>query len=310
MRALVAALGRPGAIELRDVDEPDPAPAEAVVAVRSSSLNRGECTALQTAAEGWRPGWDVAGVIAEPAADGSSPPTGTRVVAWSNGAGWAQRVAVRSAHVASIPDELSFEVASTLPVAGLTAVGALALGGALEGRRVLITGAAGGVGRFAVQLAHASGADVTAVVGSPERGEGLAELGADRIVLALEPEGEPFDLILESVGGASLAAALTRVSANGVVVSFGNSSNERTTFDARGFYRRGAPTMRGYFVTHELLEGRLGTAQLAELVVSVANGRLRTEIGLRVPWTEAAAAVDALLERRVRGKAVLVIGDA
>jgi NADPH:quinone reductase-like Zn-dependent oxidoreductase len=182
--------------------------------------------------------------------------------------------------------------------------------GALEGRRVLITGAAGGVGRFAVQLAHASGADVTAVVGSPERGEGLAELGADRVVLSLEPEGEPLDLILESVGGPTLAAALTRVSADGVVVSFGNSSNERTTFDARGFYRRGAPTMRGYFVTHELLEGRLGTAQLAELVGSVASGRLRTEVGLRVPWTEAATAVDALLERRVRGKAVLVIGDA
>ena len=310
MRALVAAPGTPGAIELRDVDEPEPAPNEAVVSVRGSSLNRGECTALRTAAEGWRPGWDVAGVIAVPAADGSSPPAGTRVVAWSNGAGWAERVAVRSDHLASIPEELSFEVASTLPVAGLTAAGALAFGGALEGRRVLITGAAGGVGRFAVQLAHASGADVTAVVGSPVRGEGLAELGADHVVLALEPEGEPLDLILESVGGASLAAALTRVSADGVVVSFGNSSNETTTFDARGFYRRGAPTMRGYFVTHELLEGRLGTAQLAELVDVLASGRLRTEVGLRAPWTEAATAVEALLERRVRGKAVLVIGDA
>jgi NADPH:quinone reductase len=128
------------------------------------------------------------------------------------------------------------------------------------------------------------------------------------VVFALEPEGDPFDLILESVGGSSLAAAMTRVSADGTVVSFGNSSNEQTAFDARGFYRRGGPTMRGYFVTHELLEGRLGSAQLAELVDLAVAGALRTEIDLQVPWTEAPAAVEALLERRVRGKAVMLVG--
>jgi len=309
MRALVAAPGRPGDVEVRDVDEPSPGRRDVVVEVRASSLNRGECSALRAAPDGWRPGWDVAGVIVEPAADGSSPPAGTRVVGWSNGGGWAERAAVRSGHLAPIPDGLSFEIASTLPVAGLTAAGALAFGGAIEGRRVAITGAAGGVGRLSVQLAHAAGADVTAIVGSPERGEGLPELGADHVVLALEPEGEPFDLILESVGGSSLAAALTRVSAEGTVVSFGNSSNEQTSFDARGFYRRGGPTVRGYFVTHELLEGRLGTAQLADLVDHVTVGRLRIEVDLRVPWTEAATAVEALLDRRVRGKAVLMIGS-
>jgi NADPH:quinone reductase-like Zn-dependent oxidoreductase len=309
MRALVAASGAPGGIELREVEEPSPADGIAVVDVRACSLNRGECTALLTAEDGWRPGWDVAGVIAEPALDGSSPPPGTRVVAWVHGGGWAERVDVRSSHLASIPDEISFETASTLPVAGLTAMGALAFVDPLEGRRVAITGAAGGVGRFAVQLGHALQADVTAVVGSPERGEGLPELGADHVVLALEPEGEPFDLILESVGGSTLAAALGRVSPDGTVVTLGNSSNEPTTFDTRTFYRRGRPTMKGYLVTHELLEGRLGTAELAELAGLVASGRLRVEIDLVVPWTEAASAVTALLERRVRGKAVLTVGS-
>ncbi len=311
MRALVAAPGRPGGLEVRDVDEPEPAPNAAVVEVRASSLNRGECTALRSAADGWRPGWDLAGVIAEAAADGSSPDAGTRAVGWSNGGGWAERVSVRSDHLSPIPEELSFEVASTLPVAGLTAAGALAFGGGLKGRSVGITGAAGGVGRFAVQLAHAANAEVIAIVGGPDRAEGLSELGADRVEWpALEPEGDPLDLILESVGGPSLAAALTRVSPDGTVVSFGNSSNEQTSFDARGFYRRGGPTMRGYFVTHELLEGRLGTRQLAELVDRVVAGTLRTDVDRRVPWTQAAAAVDAMLERRVRGKAVLLVGSA
>jgi NADPH:quinone reductase-like Zn-dependent oxidoreductase len=308
MLALAAAPGAPGGIELREVDEPMLAPGVAVVEVRASSLNRGECSALRTAEDGWRPGWDVAGVVAQPAPDGSSPPAGTRVVGWANGGGWAERAAVRSELLAPIPKELGFEVAATLPVAGLTAVGTLELGGSLGGKRVAITGAAGGVGRFAVQLADVAHADVTAVVGSAERGVGLLELGADQIVIGLDPEGAEFDLILESVGGASLAAALTRVSARGTVVSFGNSSNEPTTFDARSFYRRGGPSLRGFFVTHELLEGRIGTAELARLVALVSSGRLRTEIGLQLSWTEAASAIAALLERRVRGKAVLAVG--
>ena len=314
MRALVAAPGRPANIELREVDEPVPETNEAIVEVRASSLNRGECSALQSASDGWRPGWDVAGVIAEPSAEpsagGRSIEVGTRVIGWSNGGGWAERVAVRANHLATLPEPVSFEVASTLPVAGLTAMGVLAFCDPLEGRRVAITGAAGGVGRFAVQLAHALHADVTAVVGSPERGEGLRELGADQVVLALEPDGEPFDLILESVGGSSLAAALTRVSPDGTVVSFGNSSNEPTSFDARGFYRRGRPTMRGYFVTHELLDGRIGSDRFDELVGLVTSGRLRSDVDLVVPWTEAPSAIAALLERRVRGKAVLTVGSS
>jgi NADPH:quinone reductase-like Zn-dependent oxidoreductase len=68
--------------------------------------------------------------------------------------------------------------------------------------------------------------------------------------------------------------------------------------------------MKGYLVTHELLEGRLGTAGLSELVGLVASGRLQVEIDLVVPWTEAASAVTALLERRVRGKAVLTVGSS
>ena len=66
--------------------------------------------------------------------------------------------------------------------------------------------------------------------------------------------------------------------------------------------------MRGYFVTHELLESRIGSHGLDELVGLAVSGRLRSDVDLVVPWTEAASAVTALLERRVRGKAVLTVG--
>lgn len=308
MKALVAAPDAPGGVEIREVPELELDAGRALVGVRAVSLNRGECGALRTAADGWRPGWDLAGVVERPAADETGPPEGTRVVGWVNGGSWSERAAVRTDHLAAIPDELSFETASTLPVAGLTAVGVLSVTGSLLGRRVAITGAAGGVGRFAIQLAHMAGGHVTAIVGRPERADGLAELGADEVVVGLEPEGEPFDLIVESAGGASLATAIARVGSDGVIVTFGNSSDEPTSFDTRAFYRKGSPTMLGYFVTHELLEGRIGSSRLAALAALVAEGRLRSSVDLRAPWEEAAGAIEALLERRVNGKAVLTLG--
>jgi NADPH:quinone reductase len=308
VRALVAVQGAPGGIELRDVADPEPVPDQALVEVRAVSLNRGECVTLrQQTEDGWRPGWDLAGVVLRQSADGTGPAAGTRVVGWVNGGSWAERTAVRTDHMAELPEGLGFDVAATLPVAGLTAFGTLARRGALLGARVAITGAAGGVGRFAVQLAHRGGAHVTGIVGRPERAQGLAELGADDVVMRLERQGEPFDLILESVGGASLAAAIDRLAPEGLVVSIGNSSNETTSFDPRILYRKGAPRIEGYFVTWELLHRRIGTEELSYLASLAATGGLESRIDLRVGWHDAAAAVDALLERRVAGKAVLTI---
>jgi NADPH:quinone reductase-like Zn-dependent oxidoreductase len=209
--------------------------------------------------------------------------------------------------MAELPEGLDFEVAATLPVAGLTALGTLARGGALLGKRVAITGAAGGVGRFAVQLAHRGGAHVTGIVGRPERAEGLAELGADDVAVGLEPEGEPFDFVLESAGGASLAAAIGRLAPEGVVVSIGNSSGETTSFDPRVLYRKGSPRIEGYFITWVLLHGRIGSRELSYLASLAATGVLESRVDLRVSWRDASSAVDALLGRRVAGKAVLTI---
>jgi NADPH2:quinone reductase len=308
VRALVAVPGAPGGIELRDLADPEPVPNQALVEVRAVSLNRGECVTLrQQTEDGWRPGWDLAGVVRRQAADGTGPAPETRVVGWVNGGSWAERTAVRTDHMAELPEGLGFDVAATLPVASLTALGTLARRGALLGARVAITGAAGGVGRFAVQLAHRGGAHVTGIVGRPERAQGLAELGADQVVMGLERQGEPFDLILESVGGASLAAAIDRLAPEGLIVSIGNSSNETTSFDPRILYRKGAPRIEGFFVTWELLNGRIGSEELSYLASLAATGGLESRIDLRVGWRDAVAAVDALLERRVAGKAVLTI---
>jgi NADPH2:quinone reductase len=304
MLALVAAPGRPGGIELREVEEPVPTPGEALVAVEAVSLNRGEVKGVRAAPDGTGAGWDLAGTVLVAAADGGGPREGARVVGLHGGGAWAQRVAVPTGYLAPIPDTLAATAAAMLPVAGLTALHTLYTGGLTDGKRVLVTGAAGGVGRFSVQIAAHSGAVVTAVVASEERGAGLRDLGAEHVSVGLPSEGE-YDIILESVGGESLARALRAVAPGGCVVSFGCSSGEPTTFDAPTFYLRHGARLCGFMLRSELQRTGSAVHDLVNLADQLATGHLDAEIGLEVGWRDAARAADALLERRVAGKAVL-----
>src|SRR5579863_7310282 len=208
MLAVVNTPGGTAPVAIREIAEPVPAANEALVAVHAFSLNRGEMRLFQVRPEGWRPGQDIAGVVVRQAADGSGPAAGTRVVCLTDWEGWAERAVVPSHRMAALPENVPFAAAASLPVAGLTALRTLRHGAPLLGKRVLITGAAGGVGHLAVQLAARSGARVTAVVGRPERAAGMRELGATEVVVGIDQARGRFELVLESAGGASLAAAL------------------------------------------------------------------------------------------------------
>jgi NADPH2:quinone reductase len=293
-------------MELRELPEPQPQRNEALVGVHAFSLNRGELRSIRNNGEGWVPGQDVAGVVLRQAADGSGPAAGARVVALTDEFGWAQRVAVPGHRMAALPDNVSFAQAATLPVAGLTALRTLRHGEPLLGKRVLVTGAAGGVGVLAVQLAARSGARVTAVVGRPERAAGLRELGASEVVEGTDKAQGRFGLILEAAGGASLAQAIKLVEARGTVVVYGNSSNEPTAISFADF--RPAPNSRvqsfSYFYSEA--EDRFAP-DLALLVSLIADGSLRPQIGAERSWRDFAAVAEQLRDRQVAGKAVLLV---
>ena len=293
-------------VELREVPEPQPAPNEAVVEVRAFSLNRGELRLLQIRPEGWRPGQDISGVVVQPAANGSGPKAGARVVALTDNAGWAQRVAAPVHRLAVLADNVRFEEAAALPVAGLTALRTLRHGAPLLGKRVLLTGAAGGVGHLAVQLAARSGARVSAIVGNPERGRHLR--GADEIIEGIDKVQGLLGLILESAGGASLTAAIGHIEAKGTIVIFGNSSGEPTAISFRDFAERPNARIQSFSYFTSEAEERFAP-DLALLASFVADGSLKPVLVER-SWRDLAQIGPELRDRRIAGKAVFHIDQA
>jgi acrylyl-CoA reductase (NADPH) len=304
--------------ELLDLDDAKLPERDVTVAVEYSTLNYKDALAITgrgAVVRSWPlvPGIDLAGTVID--SKSAQWKTGDKVVVtgWGLGenhwGGLAQKARLDPAWLLKIPAPFNARSAMTIATAGFTAalcVVALQRHGCKPGDgEVLVTGAAGGVGRFAIQLAHRAGAHVTGVIGSPERGAGLKEIGADELITELRPEGEPFDLLLESVGGASLAAALTRVGAKGTIVSFGASSPDPTTFKVETFYNRGGPRLYGLRVFHELEFHGTGVRDLELLVSGLADGWLDPGIGATGSLWEPDELLRALLDRRVAGKAVL-----
>lgn len=303
------------AIALTPVEEPTPAVHEAVVEVATTSLNRGEVRrTLNRAQPGWRPGWDIAGRVVQAAANGTGPAVGTRVLGLLPGSGgWARRVAATATGLAAIPDGVCFSQAACLPVAGLTALHALERGGGLTGRNVLITGATGGVGHFACQLARHSGARVVASVRTQAQMDLARRYGAHAVVTtgtehgAISAEG-PYDLVVESIGGASLEAALKALRPRGQCVVIGVSSGAKVSFDAEAFFYATA-TLSGLVLFRELETGEGPAAGLTRLLRLVADGRLVPDIAEERPWTEIDAAARDLMDRKVPGKIVVHMDD-
>jgi NADPH:quinone reductase-like Zn-dependent oxidoreductase len=308
VNAVVVDRSAPGGLKLAAVPDPEPLPFEALVRVAAISLNLGEVRRAKNNPDGWRPGWDFAGTVETATRDGSGPPAGTRVVGMLDEGAWAERLAVPSNRLAALPDGVSFERAATLPVAGLTALYALGKRGSLLGRRVLVTGASGGVGVFATQLARLAGAQVAGLVHRDEKRAAI-EPFADAVFAGQSAGGGPYDLILESVGGTVFANALTLLAEDGMLVTFGTSAERTSTIEVAPFYLKGGLSIYGFYLFREV-ERQPASGGLARLADLLAAGKLDVRIDDVLPIARIGDAAERLWNRGVTGKLVVTFVSA
>ena len=308
MKAVVVDGNGSARLALREVDKPSLAPDQVLIRVGAISLNRGELRGAQTAQAGYRPGWDIAGTVEQTAPNGTGLKAGTRVVGFVPNGAWAEYVAVPINALAELPDSVTFAQAATLPVAGLTALYSLDKGGNLLERKVLITGASGGVGHLAVQIAKAAGAHTTAVIRNAKYESLVREAGADEVIISEDAheaaEKGPYWLIVDGVGGKVLGNAMGMLDRQGVCVCYGVGQDAAVTFELPKFFRIGGAQLYGFILFYEVIPHPAASG-LARLVQMIADGRLKPLISVEESWTQIGEVAQRYLDRGFPGKAVL-----
>jgi NADPH:quinone reductase len=306
MRALVADPTASPPLSLADVPEPAPGPGELLLDMEAASVNRGEIRTAGKQPPGTVIGWDVAGTVAALGEGVTTFDVGERVVTLSPGGGsFAERVVVPAEWTAPLPSACDFVPAATLPVAGVTAAGTLRLARTHAGDRVLVTGAAGGVGQFTLQLALQAKATVTGQAASEERAAAVRATGAEALVHPGDgsPVDGEFDVVLDGIGGPMLGPLLAATAANGRVVVYGNSADAESTFRVETFYGKGV-TIYGFRVFTSVPPAQ-GVKDMATLADQAATGALSVKVQATAPLADALPLIADLYARKVTGKVVL-----
>ncbi|HVB90584.1 MAG TPA: zinc-binding dehydrogenase [Acidimicrobiales bacterium] len=303
--------------ELHTEERADPVPGdtELLVAVRAAGLNGADLIqriGLYPAPAGSPadiPGLELAGEVTAVGAQVTRFAPGDRVMAVVGGGAQATLAVIDETHALVIPDSLSWPEAGGFPEAYSTAFDALFTQAELRmGERVLVTGAAGGVGTAGVQLASAAGAVVVATVRDPDRHAEVAALGASVVVDPGEvAHHAPFDVVLELVGAASLPEVLPHLATGARVVVIGIGSGARIDLNlgqlmgARA--RIGGSTLRA---RSRREKANVAAAVAAHALPLLAAGRIRVPVCATFPLSEAGAAYERFSAGGKLGKVVLV----
>lgn len=312
MQAVVVATG-----ELHVEERPDPVPGdtEVLVAVRAAGLNGADV--LQRAGRyppppgvpADIPGLEMAGEVVARGSKVTAAEVGDRVMAVVAGGGQATMAVVDESHLVPVPASVSWEEAGGFPEVFSTAYDALFTRGHLStGDRLLVTGAAGGVGVAAVQLGAAAGARVVASVRDPGRRDAVAELGAHEVIGADDISGHgPYDVVLELVGAASLPQVLGALALDARVVVIGVGSGSRIELDVLALMGAratlGGATLRS---RSRAEKAAVAAGVRAHVLPLLADGTVRVPVCASFAIADAAAAYERFTAGSKLGKVVLV----
>lgn len=306
-----------GALEWREHPDPEPGPSDAVVSVASAGINAADLMQRQglypapPGAPADIPGLEFAGQVVALGADASGLAVGDRVMAITGGGGQAERVAIPASTALRVPDGVPWDQAGGFPEAFSTAYDALfAQAGLRAGERILISGAAGGVGTAAVQLAHAAGAQVVASVRAPGAHDQVANLGADQVI---EPDAVaghgPYDVCLELVGAPGVNAVLPSMAAGSRIVVIGVGAGAKLELNLLQLMA-GRVTIGGSMLRSRTVEEKSEVARAVQdhAVTLLANGLVTVPVAERFAMADAVAAYDRFSSGGKLGKIVLLNG--
>ncbi|MGW5741505.1 NAD(P)-dependent alcohol dehydrogenase [Amycolatopsis sp. NPDC003861] len=323
MKAIVQdRYGNPGVLEPRDIERPAPGPGEVLVRVHAAGvdpgvwhLTTGQPYLVRLLGFGVRRpknpvrGLDFAGTIEETGDGVTKFRRGDEVFGECTGA-FAEYAVAKADRVAAKPARLSFEQAGAVAISGCTALQGLRDAGRVRpGQSVLVIGAAGGVGSFAVQLAKTFGAEVTAVC-STGKTDLVRELGADHVVDYRREDftGRRYDLVLDTAGARRLTHLRRALTPRGTLVLVGSETGGRWL---GGTQRLAGAALLSLFVGHRLrgLVSAVRGADLEVLRETIEAGGLTPALDRTYPLADAAAAIDYVHKGHSAGKVVLTLGS-
>ncbi len=310
MNAVVISDGR---LSWQPRPDPVPGPHDLLVRVQAAGINGADL--MQRAGHypppagtpADQPGLECSGVVEVVGDRVRSLRPGDRVMALMAGGAQAELATVHESHAMPVPDAMSPVEAGAFPEAFCTAHDALfTQGGLAMGDRVLVTGAAGGVGVAAVQLAVAAGATVVASARSSDRHAALAGLGATPATPDEVRARGPYDVVLELVGAPSLATAIEALAPWGRVVVIGTGAGSRLDLDL-GLLMRSRATLRASTLRNRSLEDKAAVVRRVEhhVLPLVARGAVRVLVEDAFAFSQAQAAYERFAAGAKLGKLVL-----
>jgi NADPH:quinone reductase-like Zn-dependent oxidoreductase len=311
--AIIAHYGPPNVFEIRDVPQPEVAPGKVLVRVHAASVNPVDWRIRNGSLRFVLPvrlplvlGYDIAGVVVEVGPGVSEFKPGDEVFAYLDsflrGGGYAELALASRRVLAPKPGSLSFVEAAAVPLAATTALQALRDYGQIHSQsHVLVNGASGGVGTFAIQIAKMFGAEVTGVCG-PSNVELVQQLGADRVVdytkTDFTQEGRQYDIVLDAVAKSSYTACRRVLKPKGHYIS--------TLPSPKQFLDLGLTWLLGGLRSHTFF-ARPDGSDLRHLKELIESGKVRPVIDRTFPLEEVAKAHELSQAGHARGKIVLEV---